>query len=366
MKLTCDREKLLDAFQVAAAVAPRKSPKPVLQNVKMSVKESGCTLLATDQEIGVRVDVAGVDAESSGDVLLPVERFGSILRESRDDTLSLTASDKDIVVKGARSRFKLPLADPAEFPDVESSIDDGEHRYVIPGETLATMIRRTVFCADVESSRYALAGVLFEFTEDGLFIIGTDGRRIAKTVHENQTDISASAVVPAKAVQFMSRAVKDGDGEAILSPHHNHIIVKTPTAAVYSRLVEGRYPKWRDVIPSWTEPVVVEVSASELFAAVRQAAIATNEESRGIDVEIGGQAMVLSGSAAEVGSSRIEISVDYSGEPLALTLDHRYLAEFLKVVGDGTVCLEFGGADSPMKLTCEDGYVYVVMPMSKD
>src|SRR5690349_13764194 len=100
MKISCDREQLLQAFQTVATVAPTRSPKPILQNVKLDVADSGATLTATDLEVGIRHAVQGVDIQAAGSVVLPVTRFGSILRESTDQTLHLESDGNGATIRG--------------------------------------------------------------------------------------------------------------------------------------------------------------------------------------------------------------------------------------------------------------------------
>jgi DNA polymerase-3 subunit beta len=118
MKISCDREQLLQAFQTVAAVAPSRSPKPILQNVKLDVTEDGASLTATDLEVGIRHAVGGVDVQAPGSVVLPVTRFGSILRESADQTIHIESDGNGATIRGERSRFQLPAENPAEFPPV--------------------------------------------------------------------------------------------------------------------------------------------------------------------------------------------------------------------------------------------------------
>src|SRR6185295_2916465 len=178
MKVTCNREKLLAAFQTAAAVAPARSTKPILQNVKLEVTENSAILLATDLEVGIRNSVPGLDVKVPGSAILPLGRFGSILRESSDETLSLEADGQATIVRGERSEFKLPAENPEEFPGVAAFTDQKYHE--TPARILRELIRRTIFATDNESSRYALGGVLLEFAADKIIGVGTDGRRLAK------------------------------------------------------------------------------------------------------------------------------------------------------------------------------------------
>src|SRR3972149_1673714 len=116
MKITCNREKLMHAFQTVAAIAPTRSPKPVLHNVKLDVTTSGATLMATDLEVGIRYDVAGIEVDAPGAVLLPVDRFGSILRESTDETFRIESDSAGTTVRGERGPFKPPAQGPAAVP----------------------------------------------------------------------------------------------------------------------------------------------------------------------------------------------------------------------------------------------------------
>ncbi|MCA9248034.1 MAG: DNA polymerase III subunit beta, partial [Planctomycetales bacterium] len=118
MKIRCNRESLLSAYQMAAAVAPARSPKPILQNVKLEASAEDAKLLATDLEIGIRIEVPGVETEAAGAAILPLGRFGAILRECSDVSLTIESDDQGTVVQGERSRFKLPAQDPAEFPSI--------------------------------------------------------------------------------------------------------------------------------------------------------------------------------------------------------------------------------------------------------
>jgi DNA polymerase-3 subunit beta len=370
MKITCDREKLLAAFQTAAAVAPARSPKPILQNVKLEVDKDGATLLATDLEIGVRVSVPGIEVERPGKAVLPIARFGLILRESSDAKLHLEADTQGTVVKGERSEFKLPGENPDEFPAVTAF---SEQKYQeLPARLLRELIRRTLFATDNESSRYALGGVLLEFGKDKITAVGTDGRRLAKmegpchSVGASETGDNTT-IVPSRAMQLVERAISDGDAEVQLAVRANDILVKSPRVTLYSRLLEGRFPKWRDVIPQHRDAAKIELSVGPFYSAVRQAAVATSEESRGVDFTFADGTATLAGRAPEVGQSHIELPIGYTGPAVSITLDPRFLGDFLKVLDqDKTFTLEVKDADSAALCSTDDGYWYVIMPLARD
>jgi DNA polymerase-3 subunit beta len=370
MKATCDREKLLWAFQLGAMVAPSRSPKAILQNVKLEVGQPGAILMATDMELGVRCQVEGIDVESPGAAVLPVDRFGPILRETTDEKLHLESDPQGTLVRGERSEFKLPGINPDEFPAVA---EFSEEKYVeLSAALLRLLIERTIFATDTESSRYALGGVLLEIDGKTITAVGTDGRRLAKmqgpaTAVGGYESGESMTIVPTRALQLLERALGDAEGDIQLAPRPNDVLVKTPQVTVFSRLVEGRFPKWREVLPRRQESIKIELTVGPVYAAVRQAAIVASEESRGIDMTFADGSLVMVGQTAEVGQSRIELPIPYDGEPIDITLDHRFLGDFLRVLdGEKSFTLDVKDAEEAALCVTDDGYGYVVMPLARD
>ncbi len=370
MKVTCEREKLWHAFQVAASVAPSRSPKPILQNVKLEVSAEGATLMATDLEVGIRIELGGLEVEAPGSVVLPTSRFGSILRESSDEKLLLETDGRGTVVRGQRSEFRLPCENPDEFPTVASFEEEKYHE--LPARFFRELIRRTIFATDNESSRYALGGVLLEFSEEGIIGVGTDGRRLArqegpaKSVAGHQTGESTT-IIPTRALQLIERALAENDEAVCIASRDNDVLVRSQRVTIYSRLVEGRYPKWRDVFPRHEGSAKIEMNVGPFHTAVRQAAIVTSEERRGVEFAFGDGKVVLTAHGAELGESRVELPIAYEGPDVPVNLDPRYVSDFLKVLDtDQTFSLEIKDAESAVVCSTEDGYGYVIMPLARD
>ncbi|RIK84077.1 MAG: DNA polymerase III subunit beta [Planctomycetota bacterium] len=370
MKISCDREQLLQAFQTVAAVAPVRSPKPILQNVKLDVGGDGAYLTATDLEIGIRHAVAGVDAQAPGAVVLPVTRFGPILRESTDQTLHIEADGSGATIRGERSKFQLPAENPAEFPPVAEFAESVY--FEAPARLLRELIRRTVFATDNESSRYALGGVKLEFEGSQVIAVGTDGRRLARMIGPITTQgepggLQQNTIVPTRAMQLIERAIAPQDAEVQLALRGSELLVHSPRATISARLLEGRFPDWRKVFPERGSGKQIELAAGPTYAAVRQAAIVTSEESRGIDFTFGDGTLVLAGQAADVGQSRVELPIGYDGPQIAITLDPRFVIDFLKVLdAEKTFTLELRDSESAAVCTTDDGYGYVIMPLARD
>jgi DNA polymerase-3 subunit beta len=370
MKIICNREKLLHAFQTVAAIAPARSPKPILQNVKLEVAGDSATLMATDLEVGIRYDVAGIEVEAPGAALLAVGRFGSILRESTDATFRIESDHDGTTVRGERSQFKLPAENPLDFPAIAQFSD--KSYYEIPARLFRELIRRTVFATDNESSRYALGGVKLEWQDDKLTAVGTDGRRLARMEGPAQAigqpaPFGEVTVIPTRAMNLIERALAEDSSEVQLAVRQNDVLVKNPRATIYSRLLEGRYPRWRDVFPRRENSLKLNLTVGPVYAAVRQAAIVTSEESRGVDFTFGDGTLVLAGQTAEVGQSRIELPIAYDGKSISITLDPRFVIDFLKVLElEKTFTFDLQDSDAAAVCTTDDGYGYVIMPLARD
>lgn len=370
MKVVVEREGFLAVFQMAAAVAPNRSPRAILENVKFEVTSGTSVLVATDTEVGIRAEVAGVEVETPGVVILPAGEFGNILRESTDEKLSITVKDQETIVEGEHSKFQLSNVDPEEFPDV---VEFTASSYLeLPAAVLKELIRRTVFATDNESSRYALGGVMLELNGETLVAVGTDGRRLAK-MEGAATQVGeggfgdAAVIVPSRSMGLIEKACNDPEEVVRISSSDNSVLVKTAATTIFSRLVEGRFPKWKDVFPKRGDAIQIDIATGPLYSALRQAAIVSRDESRGVDFHFANGTVVLSGMTAEVGESRVELPVAYQGDPLTISLDHRFVEDFLRVLSsDMTFNLEVENSDAAALFTTTDGFAYVVMPLARD
>ncbi len=358
------------ALQSAAAVVPARSPKPVLTNVKLEATKGAALLSATDLEVGIRTGVDGVETAAPGAVLLPSARLMAIVRESAAGTVFDIHSDGTAaIVKAPRSEFRLPAEDALEFPSVATFPEEPCFELTTP--LVRELVKRTVFATDNESSRYALGGVLLELSAKGVIAVGTDGRRLAKmegpATAVNGSPADAQPIVPARAMQLIERCLASADAPVHVAVRPSEILVKTGLTTISARLVEGRFPRWRDVFPDRPEAVRVMAIAGPLLAAVRQAAIVTSEQSKGVDFSFESGQLVLAGRSAESGESRIEMPIDHAGPAVKIKMDPRFVSDFLRVVdGAASISIELTDAQSACVCRTDDGYGYVIMPLAAD
>jgi DNA polymerase III subunit beta len=372
MKAICNREELLAAFGMVSGVVPARSPKPILQSIKLSADpDGGSVLMATDLEVGIRHQVIGMKVETPGAAILPTQRISSILRTSTDEDLYLETDGDHLIVKGLHAEFTLPSEDPDLYPEVPDFAATSYHE--VSAADLRKLIRRTIFATDVESTRYALGGVLVELTDSSITMVGTDGRRLARMSASAEPKNGAvsptgNPVVPVKALKLIERNLSDTDPPVHLAIQPGAAaLVRTDRAVIYSRLVEGRFPRYQDVFPSNVEVKIHFPEVSPLRLAVEQASIVTSEESRGVDFLFANGLLKLSSQAADVGSSHIDLPIAYEGKPIEITFDPRYLTDALRTLDDAaTITAELIDAKNAAVFKTSDDYTYVVMPLTRD
>jgi DNA polymerase-3 subunit beta len=369
MQLSCDRTLFSNAFSIAASAVPSRTPKDVLRNVFMSVTGRGVELVGTDQETAIRFRVDGVKTSSTGDVLLPTQRVASILRELQDQLLDIIVDERTIILKAASATFRLSSEDPQEFPPVPEFTATDFFR--VPAPVFRQMVRRTAFATDSESTRYALGGLLLEFGEGTVTLAATDSRRLAVTTAvcevQGKPELPGkTTVVPTKAMLLLERSIDATADFVDIVVRDNDVLLRTGPCTVYSRLVEGRFPRYRDVIPR-SGSVNIPLPVAQFLSAVKQSQIVTDEESRGVDFFFSNSLLTLSSQASDIGDSKIEMPVEFDHEDVRITFDPRYVAEFLRVLSPETlVDLQLTDSDTAAVFRVEDSYTYVIMPLSQD
>jgi DNA polymerase-3 subunit beta len=354
--ITLDAATLRTALADVLRAVPTKSPRPVLQNVRLG----DGLLSATDLE--VRIDR---EIDYHGDaVLLPALKLSAILKAAQGDEVTLTPKGSSIVVKCGRGSWTLPTEDVAEFP----ADTTGELKAVcrLPADQFRKAVHATVYACDKQSSRFALGGVLIDVTDGNPTWVATDGRRLSFV--ETQTDQAvddSQTIVPDNAVAAAA-LLAHGDGSVQVEANRNEVRFTMDSATVTAKLLDGQFPKWRDVLKDIEgEPTVCEVA--EFLSAVQSAAIVTSEQSKGVDLTWSASGVVISGRSSEYGESRVRCDIVSPGSTSNTKLDPRFVADFLKFIPGGEepqVNVYARDAQSPVLMTC-GYYKGVIMPLAE-
>ncbi len=361
-----DRKALLDAIVSASYAISARDKSEIRKHCRLKITPESATVEATDGEIGICVKMPDVTSARPVDCLLP-QRVASILRELNCEFIELAASDGGIEICSGFSDFKLSTADVADFPIVAHGIS-GQH-FVVDGTWLESAIEKTVFACDVESTRFALCGICFNFCPKGEMVLAaTDTRRLAIVTGlyecNDGPDVPAKAIIPTKAATIIGRSC-GGQPQVKIRATENSVTVEAGNVSIFSRLVEGRFPNYRDVVPTDDGSVITLING-QFSAAIRQANVVINAESRGTDFQTLDGNITLMATGAEIGSSKVTLPVQVDGGDVATRLDGKFILQFLGTLDVGDIVSMKVIDEETAVLFNAGNYQYVVMPLEKD
>lgn len=369
MKLRCEREKFSQLFNLAASVTTsRREVKPILQNIKMVVESdpSHLILLASDLALSIRLELTeSVEVDEPGQSILPTEIFKRILSASSDKIIEIESDGTETFVTLGKSRYRFPTQYAGEFPDVPSFDATAYHQIASP--IMHDLIRRTIFATDNQSARYALQGVLFEFTDNKVTAVATDGRRLAcqEGVAEVVGDHFSEnmSIFSPQALTLLDKTLA-GNEMVRIAVSENKAVFQSGATTVHCQLVDGRFPRWRNIIPDTRGKNRVDLITSAFLSTLLQGQVAASRNNPGTVISFTPGNLEISSESSEIGESHSEMPIAYDGENSTIRVEPRYIMEFLRELSsDRTIQLYFV-QDATILFLTEDGYSYVVMPLT--
>ncbi len=376
MKVICNRGALLEALNVATVVVQARTPKPVLQCVKLTAADDRLTIAATDMEVTIRYSDNQVQIEQVGETLVPADKFRDIVRECVDDTLAIEVGvDKGgsgdsvggtfATIRGQDSVFKIFTQKSVEFPPIPDF--EGEADFELPGSQVKSLISQTLFAAAKEVGRYNFNGVLVTAGAKKIAFISTDGRRLAMAKGDLAADKlpkeGAKVIIPTKALVLIDKLIDDPEEMVGFQVRENRVIFHTSTATLTSNLIEGSFPPYDDVIPKDTDKKMTAGTA-DFLAAIRRAALLTTEESRGVKMHFSKKGLVLTSRSPEAGEATVNFACKFDGADCEIGFNPAFLTEALRVVDSDEVSLEMTAPNRPGLLRGGANFLCVVMPVN--
>jgi len=365
MKVIAQTAALQEAMGLVGSIVATRTPKPVLQCIKLAAAaDKPClTLLATDLEVGCRYYITAVQVEQDGECLVQAERFGGIVREAAaDESLTIETEKETCHIRGAGSHFKIFGYDPAEYPAVSDF--DGKADLQVSASTLSGMINKTLFATAKVHSHYAMSGVLMETSGKRIHLVATDGHRLAqaKGTLSKTAAKDVSAIVPTKLMSLIQRVAGTSDEAVEIRLQDNQILVRTARAVLSSTLVQGNFPKYADVIPRECSRKAA-LNRTMFEHRIRQAALLTNEQSRGVRMSFKGDQATLTSRAPETGEAEATCPVKFEGEPLDIAFNPTFLIDAIRVAETDEINLEMNEANKPAVVKAGNDFLYVLMPI---
>lgn len=364
MKVKFNRSALQEALNLVTTVIPSRTPKPILQCLRITTEQDSVRISATDLEAGITCLVSQVEIAEQGDLVVPADKLSSIVRESFDDVIALEATESAVYLVGSDSRFTIYSHDPQQYPAVPGF--EGDAKLQVGLDVLQEGIEQTLFSVARESTRYALNGILWEVSGKKLFLVATDGRRLAKAtvaLDKSAKLPEGRIIVPAKTMSLLDKISSHDSGQVSVRFVNNQIVLACEAVVVSSNLVEGNFPKYEDIIPKDHDKKLT-LSTGAVLSAVRRAALLANEDSKGIKLALDKGSLVFTSRAPETGDAQIDMHVDYSGQPIEIGFNPQFLIDVLRVIKADEFELCLGQSDRPGLIKSGANFLYIVMPVN--
>jgi DNA polymerase-3 subunit beta len=375
MKFTITRDNLQQGLASVGASIPTRTTLPVLSNILVEADASGVRMSGTDLDIAVSLQVPA-DVEDAGALTVPAKKLQELARELPEHPVRLVTKGDRLEITCGRASFRLNGMPRDEFPTFPAV--NFEQSWRVPGRILHTLIRQTSFAVSTEESRPILNGVLWQLADSSMRMVATNGHRLARisVPADGPGAPRADLIVPPKALAQVERLfggdeeveVARSDGGAG-SQGGNHLGFRHGGTEVYTRLIEGPYPNYEQVIPKDNDRIAI-ASKTGLQQALRRMAVVASEQTHRVRLAFTSGMVRLSVETPDLGEAQDELEVDYNGEPLEIGFNANYLLEVLKYIPSEDVKLSFKAPEraatlEPMasKGEAAPDYLCLVMPL---
>jgi DNA polymerase-3 subunit beta len=361
MKITVSRDHLLNGLRLVGNVVNARTPMPVLSTVLAETVDGWLHLSATDMEMSIRSAIPAV-VEEGGSTTLPARKMAQIVGAlpAGDVSLSSDAGQTTSVVCG-KAFFRIVGLNPQEFPRDTGFTE--EWSFAVPGRDLRKALGKVSYSTSEDETRHVLNGILLSVREGMMTVAATDGRRLALVERQLSGEVIADGdvILPAKVVSELGRML-EGEGEVTVRLSAGRASFEFGHTLLVSKLVEGTYPNYRQVVPS-TFAQSVAIPRVAFADALNRVAMVVSESSAAVKLSLKQAEMVVSAMSAEVGEANEPVDVSYEGEPIALAFNPLFFTEPIKNLECDQLILQFNDEFSPVAMSGDEGFLYVVMPM---
>jgi DNA polymerase-3 subunit beta len=366
MKLRADRDEIQKVLQNIQGIVEKKTTMPILSHFLLKAAKTS-TIMATDLDIALSRPLKA-DIQKKGSLCIPARKLFEIAKEVEDDILLESQENNWLKVTSGKSTFKLmglPEDEYPSLPDVSKS-----EELTIDADTLHTMIDKTAHAIGESDTRYTLNGLLMHFLPQKkdieLRVIGTDGHRLAFITKNFAGKLSEekNLIVPKKAALELKRLLEESEGTVSVGLDKNHMFFTVNDIVLTSRLIEGNYPNYDQVIPRDNEKTAT-FDKTSFSRALRRAAIMSRERTNAVRFDLEPGKLTLISINPDVGEAREEIAAQYKGEAISIGFNVRYVLDAIQVMEGESVEIDVQDSLSPALLREGESTSFkcVVMPM---
>ncbi|MEI6034175.1 MAG: DNA polymerase III subunit beta [Verrucomicrobiae bacterium] len=361
MKIAVTKEALLEGLQRIQNVVSNRATLPVLSNALLEATESGLRLTTTDLEVSIRCSIEA-KVERPGATTLPARRLASIIRELPNSEVVIDVDAKNAAtIRCGASFFKiygLPQEEFPAFPTFEES-----KLFTIKQSELKDGLRKTSYAISSDETRYVLNGILFSLADNKMTLVATDGRRLA--LFDSDIEFPKSHerdfILPTKAVTELQRLLGDG-GDVAISTSENLAAYELNGAQIVSKLVEGNYPNYRQVIPGEAKERIT-LEREPFLNCVRRVSLLSSDKTSSVRLSFSKNNLDIAANTPEVGEAMESMAISYRGKDLSIAFNPEFLMDPLRNLPNDEIFLELIDEMSPGVVKIQSPFLYVIMPM---
>ena len=361
IKLKVTKEAILDGLQRVQNVVSTRTTLPILSNVLLQASTGNLRLTTTDLDVAVRCQVEA-EVSKAGSTTLPARKLFSILKEVPAAEIEIEVDDRNAAsIRCGSSFYKIMGLPEEEFPRFPES--SAGKALKLEQAVLRDMLQKTAYAVSNDETRYVLNGVFMGLKGDKLTVVATDGRRLALIEHDLEVPKGSEAelILPTKAVGELARLLAD-KGDAKLSIGENQIVFELDGTTLASKLIEGTYPNFRQVIPTETKERI-PLERELLLAALHRASILASEKSQSVKLNFTKNTLTITATTPEVGEAKETLSINYKGKELTIAFNPQYMMDPLRNLDADEVFVELTDELSPGVIKVNAPFLYVLMPM---
>ncbi len=347
---------------VGGVTAQKANTLPILSNILLeTTAEGSLRLVGTDLEVGISTTIP-VEVIKEGNITVPAKKIHEIIRELPEGEIEISVAKNNAVnIRAGKSYFKIMGLSKEDYPKLPewSQKDAIEINQALIKESLSL----TSFAISYDETRYVLNGVLISVNGNKIRFVATDGRRLAYKEHEleNKSGKKFDIIVPVKAVQELLKLLT-WEGTLQIIPSQNQVVFNFGDSFLASRLIEGTFPNYEQVIPKG-EKTTSSASREEFLQAVRRTALLTSPDAPAVKLDFVRGKILVSSRSPNLGEAKEELNADVTGDELAIGFNPHYLIDALKNMDIEKISFSLTDPDKPGLMKGKEGYLYVVMPM---
>ncbi|MFO1487377.1 MAG: DNA polymerase III subunit beta [Verrucomicrobiota bacterium] len=366
MNLTISKDQIIGGLQSVQNVVSSRTTLPILSNVLLRAEGDRLEFTATDLDVTISNSVEA-KVNKPGATTVPVKKLFGIIRELPAGEIEIEVDDKNICsIRAGASFYKIHGLAADEFPPLPKFKED--KKVSVPQEKLKGMMKKTSFGISTDESRYVLNGIFISLKDHKITMVATDGRRLALV--DEEVDVPEKShgefIVPSKAVNELNRLLAEkGDVELRYTENQASFTLKDEKGSsilIITKLIEGNYPNYRQVIPSEAKERISLVR-EEFLHALRRAEIMTSEKSNSVKLTFAKNNLAITANSPEVGEARESLAINYKGKEMSIAFNPKYMIDPLNALTEDEVFLELIDELSPGVLKINGPFLYVVMPM---